>query len=90
MNRKSKRRKPCKALSGALSITMLAVSMTVLTSFGGCAYKIVKVKHPLIEDMRETLPGDVLLKKDGSKQQLTRGYCVTDQWLIDTAGMEVE
>lgn len=89
MNSRNKKRKPFKALSGALLIMTVLVSMTALIGFAGCATQ-EKVKHPLIEDMQETLVGDKLVKKNGKEIPLKSGYCVSDQWLTDTAGLEVE
>lgn len=83
MRLKRKKQKPCKAVSGALSIVMLLGLLVPLMTFAGCA----GFKRPLIHP----LPQDFILAKQGDTITFPKqGAYVSDYFMCRVMGIDVE
>lgn len=80
MKRKSKRLKQFRVLSGVLLIVTL---LGLTGSSIGCAAFGKKVIHPLEDDFRLVDANETITVKK-------QGALVSDYWLSDVAGVEVE
>ena len=80
MKQGNRKQKPSRALSVGLWIGTLLV-LTALST--GCAAFGKRVIHPLEDDFKHVNAGDQITAKKS-------GAIVSDYWLTDVAGVEVE